>query len=327
MSTIKKRRLGKTGLDVTEIGLGGVFISDHNTDREEGIRVVHRALDLGVNYIDTAPLYGNSQEVLGQALAGRTEDYLLGTKCGRWDWRTGPYRQLDAYKTQFEESLKLLRRDQVDILYIHEADCAVYWQDMEIPRSSCHIDLKASYDYSSAPVAEFVRWAKDQGLAKHLGISGNNAHLLAKVLREIDLEIEVVLVGFQYSLIWRNAKEHLLPVARDMGVAVVLGAPLQQGHLAVPHPEWLTESPDWMDGDLRDRFAKLYKIQKETGMTLAELAGRFILADPDFATVIPGAANVAQLEENVDCSMAGRLPAELHAELDVLGKIVTQTQW
>ena len=321
MNEIKKRRLGKSGLDVTEIGLGGLFISDLGAAREEGIRVVHRALDLGINYIDTAPFYLDSHAVLGEALAGRTEDCLLGTKCGRWDWKTGPYRDLDAYKAQLEQSLKDLRRDSVDILYIHEADWAVYWQDMEMPRTQCELHPDVTYDYPSAPVSQFLRWAKDNGMVKHLGISGNSAHLLAKVLRYSDLEIEVVLVAFQYSLIWRNAKKHLLPIAKEMDVGVVLGAPLQQGRLVVPHAEWLAEPPAWMDDDTQQRFRSLYQIQANAGMTLPEMAIRYLLEDTDFATVIPGAANVVQLEENVNCSMAGPLPAELYADLDRLGKI------
>ena len=85
--------------------------------------------------------------------------------------------------------------------------------------------------------------------------------------------------------------------------------------------------PEWMDEDIRRRFQKLYEIQEKTKMTLTQMGLRFLLAEADIVTVIPGPANVAQLQENIDCSMAGRLPAELHAELDVLGKIVTQTQW
>ncbi len=321
MSVMSKRPLGKTGLDVTEVGLGSLSLRESATAHDEAIRVVHRALELGVNYIDTAPLYGNSQEVLGEALQGRTEPYFLGTKCGRWDWQTGPYRELDAFKTQFEQTLRDLRRDCVDILYIHEADWSVYWQDEVMPRKTWHICADGAYDYGSAPVAQFLLWAKEQGMAKHLGISGNNAHLLAKVLREITLPVEVVLVAFQYSLIWRNAREYFLPLARESGQGVVLGAPLQQGRLAVPHEEWLEHPPDWMDDDLRARFAELYAIHKETGLSLATLALRFLLVDRDAATVISGAATVEQLEENVGCTTSGCLSPNIHCRLDALGKV------
>ena len=130
---IARRRLGRTGLQVTELGLGGVFVRTAVTEPGEGVRVVRRALELGINYLDTAPLYGDSQQVLGEALQDVDTPYVLGAKCGRWDWETGPYRSLDAFKRQFEQTLRDLRRDAVDILYIHEADWAPYWTDMSVP--------------------------------------------------------------------------------------------------------------------------------------------------------------------------------------------------
>ena len=321
MTRISKRPLGKTGPEVTEVGLGGAFIGEGAAAHDEAIRVVHRALELGVNYFDTAPLYGNSQEVLGEALQGRKEPCLLGTKCGRWDWRTGPYRELDAFKSQFEQTLRALRRDCVDILYIHEADWRVYWRDEATPRKTRHVCADDVYDYGDAPVTQFLLWAREQGMAKHLGISGNNAHLLAKILQEIAFPVEVVLVAFQYSLIWRNARQYLLPLARELGKGVVLGAPLQQGLLAVPREEWIEHPPEWMDDDLRARFAELYAIHQETGISLAALAMRFLLADVDIASVIPGAATVEQLEENVGCAALGRLSSDVHSRLDALGRV------
>lgn len=318
---MRKRPLGPTGLEVSEVGLGGVFVGEQHATRDEGIRVVHRALELGVNYIDTAPFYGNSQEVLGEALDGRDEEVILGTKCGRWDWRTGPFHELDAFKKQFEQTFRDLRRDRVELLYIHEADWCVWWQDDAAEQGRQFISTDGVYDYANAPVIQFLLWAKEQGLAEHLGISGNNAHLLAKVLKEASFPIDVVLVAFQYSLIWRNAKEHLLPLARDLGVGVVLGSPLQR-KLAVPHKEWIEDPPDWMDDDLRDRFIALYEIHHDSGLSLAELGLRFLLADEDITTVIPGAATVVQLEENVASSAADPLSPDVHARLDALGRVV-----
>ncbi len=318
---IARRRLGRTGLQVTELGLGGVFVRTAVTAPGEGVRVVRRALELGVDYLDTAPLYGDSQRVLGEALQDVDVPYVLGAKCGRWDWETGPYRSLDAFKRQFEQTQRDLRRDVVDILYIHEADWAPYWTDMSVPRAAQFLDADAEYDFDGAPVAAFLRWVKDQRMTRFLGISGNNAHLLAKVLREMETPIDVVLTAFQYSLLWRNATRDLFPLAAELDVGIVLGAPLQQGFLAQPHPEWLHDPPDWMDEDLRARFGRLYAIHDETGLSLAELAIRFLLRDLRFASVIPGAASVEQIEENVRCATAGPLPDELHARLDALGRV------
>jgi aryl-alcohol dehydrogenase-like predicted oxidoreductase len=96
--------------------------------------------------------------------------------------------------------------------------------------------------------------------------------------------------------------------------------------LVTPNLQWLDKPPAWMDDDTRQRYRLLYEIQQRTSMTLPELGLRFLLQDSDFATVIPGAANIAQLEENVKCSMAGPLPVELYAELDSLGKVFSGLQ-
>ena len=318
---IAKRRLGRTGLEVTELGLGGVFVRTAVTAPGEGVHVVQRALELGVNYLDTAPIYGDSQQVLGEALQDVKSPYVLGAKCGRWDWETGPYRSLDAFKRQFEQTLRDLRRDVVDILFIHEADWAPYWTDMSFPRKTQLLEPDAEYDFDGAPVTAFLRWVKDQHVTRFLGISGNNAHLLAKVLREMETPFDVVLTAFQYSLLWRNAPSDLFPLADELDMGVVLGAPLQQGRLAQVYPEWVRNPPDWMDEDLRARYEGLYAIHAETGLSLAELTIRFLLQDCRFASVIPGAASIEQIEENVRCATAGPLPDELHDKLDVLGRV------
>jgi aryl-alcohol dehydrogenase-like predicted oxidoreductase len=321
-NSIPKRAFGKTGMEVTAVSLGSLFVTDWlGTRREDGIEVVHRALERGVNYIDTAPFYGNAQQLLGEALEGRPESCCIGTKCGRWDYRTGPFRSLDALKRQFETTLRDLRRDRVDILYIHEADWYVWWEDVAGPRATPLIDPEKRYDYDSAPVIEFLHWAKEHRLTRFIGLSGNSADLVAKVLREIRIDIDAVLIAYQYSLLWRNAVEYLFPVAKEKEAALVVGTPFQQGRLAVPHPEWLVEPPAWMDEDTRKRFGELYQIQQETGLSLAELGLRFLLSDPDIACVIPGAANAAQLEENVRCATAAPLPDGIYHRLLALGKV------
>lgn len=156
----------------------------------------------------------------------------------------------------------------------------------------------------------------------HLGISGNNAHLLAKLLREMDLEIEVVLVAFQYDPIWRNAREYLLPVTRERGIGAVLGAPLQQGRLAVPHKEWIDHPPAWMSNATRERFRLLYEIVEEYGLSLPELTVRFLLADEDVSSIVTGLSSIDELEENVACAGAGPLPDEVQSRVESLGRLL-----
>ena len=326
MTMTPLRRLGKTDLQIRQISLGSVGLTTDSLHREQGIAVVERALELGVNYIDTAPFYGDSQSVVGQALQGHNEPYILGTKCGRWTFVDGPYRDLDAIKSQFEQTLTELRRDRVDILYIHEADWIAWWKDMKIPRHTKWISQDESYDFAGAPVTQFLNWARQQNLTTYLGISGNNADLLAKVLREHPISFDVVLCAFQYSLIWRNAPRQLLPLTRELDVGVVLGAPLQQGRLAVPHTQWLDDRPEWMDEDLQTRFARLYNIHQRSESTLAQLGLRFLLADDRVATIPCGAASIAELEENMEAAAAGPLPKYLRDQIEPLGKVVAARQ-
>src|SRR5712692_8221339 len=117
---MRYRTLGRTGLRVSELGLGGLFVSRvGGGDRGEATAAVRRALDLGVNYIDTAPAYADSEEVLGIALEGVTQPYFLSTKLGG---RPQPFDPRDqaGLRRSVEESLRLLKRDHLDLLMVHE---------------------------------------------------------------------------------------------------------------------------------------------------------------------------------------------------------------
>src|SRR4051812_38825347 len=115
------RTLGRTGLQVSALAMGGLFISRVGGDREQARAAIRRALDLGVNYFDTAPGYYDSEEVLGWALESVTEPHFVSTKLGG---RPLPFNPKDksALRQSVEESLRLLRRDRIDLLLIHEPD-------------------------------------------------------------------------------------------------------------------------------------------------------------------------------------------------------------
>ncbi|MBM4042061.1 MAG: aldo/keto reductase, partial [Planctomycetes bacterium] len=118
---MQKVTLGRTGLEVSRLGLGGLFVASFASPEDQAVKAVHRALDLGVNYIDTAPGYHNSEEVLGKALKGVTQPVILSTKFGG---RPQPFKPQDkaCLMASMEQSLKLLGRDSIDMLLIHEPD-------------------------------------------------------------------------------------------------------------------------------------------------------------------------------------------------------------
>ena len=120
---MKKRILGRTGLAVSELSLGGLFVSSHGAAFAQSKQAVLRALELGVNYIDTAPTYFDSEEVLGKALEGVETPFYLSTKIGG---RLTPFLPQDpaCLRRSVEESLERLKRDHVDILMVHEPDRA-----------------------------------------------------------------------------------------------------------------------------------------------------------------------------------------------------------
>ena len=117
---MEKRILGRTGLEVSVLGMGGLFVSTAgDRNRADGCNAVRRALELGINYVDTAPSYGNSEEVVGEALDGALQPHYLSTKIGG---RPQPFdpKNIQLLRQSVEESLRLLKRDTIDILMVHE---------------------------------------------------------------------------------------------------------------------------------------------------------------------------------------------------------------
>ena len=119
---MEKRTLGRTGLEVSVLGMGGLYVSSAgDLGRDEGCRAARRALELGVNYVDTAPSYRDSEEVLGIALEGVPQPYLLATKLGGRPQPFNP-QDKDILRRSVDESLRLLKRDYIDVLLVHEPD-------------------------------------------------------------------------------------------------------------------------------------------------------------------------------------------------------------
>jgi aryl-alcohol dehydrogenase-like predicted oxidoreductase len=206
------RRLGKTGLKVGEISMGGLFVASFATAKEEARRAVHRALELGVNYIDTAPGYYNSEEVLGYALEGVSQPYILSTKLGG---RPLPFNPQDkaALRASVEESLRLLKRKTIDILMIHEPDRPGQY------------DWYTDHDRFTGPVVDLLQELKAEGIIRFCGLGGTTAYELPRI---IDTGVyDVVLTAFNYSLLWQEALWEVLPAAKRQGMGIVIGSPLQ----------------------------------------------------------------------------------------------------
>ena len=311
---ISQRPLGQTGEQTTVVGLGGARLANHSF--ATGVATVRRALELGVTYFDTSPGYGQgmSQAILGEALAGQTAPHLLATKLG---YLAAParFRSPDALRTQLEENLRLLRRDQVDILQVHEADHYYWWSDD--PSDSRLVDPASEYDFANAPIIQVLQEEQAQGRCRFIGITGNTPDRLARVLRAV--EVDTCLTAFNYGVLHRAARRQLLPAARERGTAVILGGVFQQGRLVVVRPEWLRSPPDWLTPDVHQRLERLYALQQQSGLSLVTLTLRYLLADPAVSAILVGAAAPSEIEESVAAVQAGSLPSDLHEAIEALG--------
>ncbi len=304
---MKYRTLGKTGLQVSELGLGGLFVSKIGATRDEARRAVWRALELGVNYIDTAPGYLDSEEALGLALQGVQQPLILSTKLGG---RPQPFNPQDksALRRSVEESLRLLGRDSVDILMIHEPDRPGQY------------DWFPDWEHFHGPVTELLAELKSEGLIRFTGLGGTTAYELAHIINTG--EYDVVLTAFNYSLLWQEALQAVIPAAQAQGMGIIIGSPLQQGALARCYTEEVEHGARWLSAPRRAQYKRLYTLVNDLGMSLPELALRFVISNPVISTTLMGARSAAEVEQNVRAVEAGPLPADVLAAIQEIAAMV-----
>lgn len=300
---MKKRLLGRTGIEVSEVGLGGLFISSCGAELDQAIEAVHCALDLGVNYVDTAPSYYNSEEVVGKALEGVRSPIVVSTKLGG---RPKPFKpqDKDCLRRSVEESLKLLKRDFIDILMIHEPDRPGQY------------DWWTDWEHFRGPVIDFLEELKDEKIIRFTGLGGTTAYELPRIMDTG--YFDVVLTAFNYSLLWREAMWEIFPVARKHNMGIIVGSPLQQGALARRYDEEVNSGARWLSLPRRRQYKELYRLLDETGMPLIELAHRFVISNPDISVVLTGARSTEEVKQNVAAVAKGPLPADLLDRLQAI---------
>ena len=293
------RRFGKTDWQVSEIGLGGSWFYGRPEmgllPVSHGVAVVERALELGINYFDTAPLYGRgrSEEILGTALKGVNEPYYLATKVGYYpepfDYtRDSVWRGLDA-------SLKRLGRDHVNLIQIHEAEQAGWDGIMDAGRT-----LETLIDIS------------EQGIADHIGLTGSDLGLMSRVLRETDAFVSVI-TFLKYDLLTQEATDELIPAATDGDVAVICASPLHGGLLGSTRDHWVEQ------GRFSDLYSKLGRVEDILAgydEPIDRLGLRYLLSDPNVSIILSGVADIEELEASVSVSDGRTLDDELIKEIE-----------
>lgn len=306
---MRQRVLGKTGIPISELGLGGLFLSRLGSTADDCRAAVLRAVERGVNYLDTAPAYADSEDVVGRILREVRGPVVVSTKVGGRPHPFDPRNQTQL-RASVTESLRRLGREVIDVLFVHEPDRPgqyAWWTDP---------------DEVVGPVLDVLDRLKRDGLIRFTGLGGTTATELAHFVRSG--KFDVVLSAFNYSALWREAAHEVLPAAVERNMGIVLGSPLQQGALAVRHDEVVRRKPAWLAKPRRDQFLALYRLLDDAGLTVAELGLRFALSNADAHVVLSGARTEREVDASLDAAEKGPLPPDVLGRLDEIAAMVPQ---
>jgi aryl-alcohol dehydrogenase-like predicted oxidoreductase len=288
---VQYRTLGRTGIKVSPYALGAMMFATSigNPDQDDSIRIIHKALDAGINFIDTADSYGDSEEVVGKALTGRRDDVVLATKLGRPMSTDDPNQQGASRRwimTAVENSLRRLQTDHVDVLQIHRPDPAT---DVEETLSALTDLIRAgkvrAIGSSTMPASDIV---DAQWVAERRG------------LERFRMEQP------PYSILSRGIEAEVLPVAARFGMGVVVYSPLAQGMLTGRVRKG--QETDLRLASLRkhlsderriDAVEQLIPLAEEVGLTMTHMAMAFAIAHPGVTSALIGPRTMEQLEDTL----------------------------
>ena len=308
------RQLGSSELTVSEISLGSWLTYGVGVERDKAAACVAKAFDLGINFIDTANVYGRgaAETFLGEVLQDRPRDsYVLATKLffPMSDDDRGLSRE--QVEKQLDASLKRLRTDHVDLYQCHRYD----------------------WDTPLEETMEALTRAVRSGKARYIGFSEWPADRIQAALEIAGVE-KFVSSQPQYSLLWRQPEEEVIPLCAANGISQIVWSPLAQGVLTgkyspdAPPPQGSRATSDemggWMDRLLRretlEAVQKLKPLAAEAGLSLAQFALAWVLREPNIASAIVGASRPEQLEDNVGASGAKVDPALFEQAERIVGQ-------
>ncbi|HTI58717.1 aldo/keto reductase [Mucilaginibacter sp.] len=313
---MKKRKLGKNGPEVSSLGLGCMGLSfglGPATEKQDAIKLIRRAFELGVTFFDSAEAYGPyvNEEVVGEALEPFRNEVVIATKFG---FKNGkPAEGLDSrpenIRAHTEAALKRLRTDRIDLLYQHRVDPNVPIED----------------------VAGTVKQLIGEGKVKYFGMSEAGV----ESIRKAHAVQPVTALQSEYSLWWRQPEAEILPLLEELGIGFVPFSPLGKGFLTGA----INENTTFDKNDFRTmvpRFSEenrkanqslvdaLGSIATQKGVTNAQVAIAWLLAQKPWIVPIPGTTKISRLEENMAAADVELNKQELAGIEAVLGNIEVQ---
>ena len=293
---MEKRTLGRTGMEVTRLGLGlaEIFRQEMRGGGTEGAtRVLNEALDIGINFLDTAACYGSAEELIGNAVSHRRDEYYLASKCGHAIDTDGEPWSRELISESIDRSLRLLKTDYVDIMQLH----------------SCGLDV-----LERGEAIEAVTWARDEGKTRFIGYSGDNDAALWAARSGIFDTLQT-----SFNLVDQSARKELLGTAHANGMGIIVKRPLGNGV--------------WGKSESPYRYANEYyrraQLMAEKGPIDGAdepilLAMGFLFAHEEVGTAIIGTHNPAHLKANVrmlekDLPIPAAAVEKLYRRFDAVG--------
>ena len=313
---MQTRTLGRSGLEVSALGLGCMGLSfgyGPATERQDAIKLIRTAVERGVTFFDTAEAYGPflNEDVVGEALAPLRDKVVIATKFGfkEGSSQLGPDSRPDRIRAVADASLKRLRTDRIDLFYQHRVDTNVPMED----------------------VAGTVRELIQQGKVRHFGMSEAGV----QSIRRAHAVQPVTALQSEYSLWWREPESEILPTLEELGIGFVPFSPLGKGFLTGA----IDENTTFASNDFRNivpRFTPqarkanqalvdlLARMAAEKRATPAQIALAWLLAQKPWIVPIPGTTKLHRLEENIGAASVGLTADELGDIANAVAQIQVQ---